>query len=186
MKSSLSMSAILVGYLKRTGFLLFLFFLVRDSVEAQTSGKQEFVVAVAESISISPPAGVSLTHDLSGNAQTFAPQDWNVRGNTARGVTVTFQTATPFINTANRNFKRDARLSLAYANTVGPASWVVTSRADETNFATGKNMAVVSARSNHAGMATMKLTVTFLTGDTSSLLAGNYTTTVTGTIAANP
>jgi hypothetical protein len=152
----------------------------------QTTGSQQFVVSVAESISITPPAAASLTHDLSGNPQTFAPQDWSVRGNTPRGVTVMFQSTTPFTHTANRNFKRDARLGLAYTGVSGPASWIVTAATDQTNYLNGKETAAVSARSNNPGSATMRLSVTFLTGDASSLLAGNYTTTITGTISANP
>jgi hypothetical protein len=176
----------------RSGITSFLFAILfaavsgNSEVIAQISGSQQLVVSVQEIVSITAPASASIDHDLTGNPQVFSPQDWLVRGNTARGVTVTFQTNGPFVNTANRNFRRDARLGLAFAGASGPAAWNVTIPADQSNFNTGKNTATVSARSNNPGSATMKLTVTFITGDASSLLAGNYVTTVTGTIAANP
>ena len=44
----------------------------------------------------------------------------------------------------------------------------------------------VTAKSDGVGRANMLLTVTFVTGDFASIKAGDYLTTVTGTVAANP
>ena len=156
------------------------------AVFAQTTGIQQYLVHVQQSVSITPPKNVELTHDLSSNPQAFPPQSWIVAGNTTHGVTVNFAVTKPFTHSTNASFRRDARLSLATGSTTGPASWAVTQPSASTNYVGNVNGAVVTARSNNVGRANMLLTVTFVTGDPGLLLAGDYVTTVTGTVSANP
>lgn len=150
---------------------------------AQT-GNQGFTVVVPQSLSITAPTGVTLTHDQSNNPQAFPEQAWIVRGNVRNGVTVTFATATPFVHTEDNNFKRNAKLELAVGTKQGPADWNVDTASDTTDFAANDNIAQVAASSNGVGRANLNLKVTFVTEDFSLFAAGNYVTTVTGTIAA--
>jgi hypothetical protein len=154
-------------------------------VQGQTTDSQLFTVRVPQNISISAPSDVLINHDLSNTDQAFAAQAWDVRGNTATGVTVNFSVNTPFIHQTNNTFKRDAKLSLAKGTTTGTANWTVTSSTDQTNYAGAKNNATVTAASDGAGRANMLVSVTFITGDVGSVLAGDYVTTVTGTVSAN-
>lgn len=151
---------------------------------AQSSGSQTFTVTVPQSISITAPSAAVLTHDQTDAAQTFQPQTWVVRGNARNGVNVTFSTAQPFIHSEDNSFKRDARLTLALGTSQGPATWVLGTSTDTTDFGTGDGVATVTAGSNGVGRSNLSLTVAFLTQDYGLVAAGNYVTTVTGTIAA--
>ena len=152
---------------------------------AQTTATQSFTVVVPQSLAITAPANISLNHDLTNNNQSFAAQSWNVRGNTTTGLSVNFAVAQPFTNTTNNAFMRDVQLGLATGATTGPATWSVTKATGSTNYAAGTQTANVAATSNGVGSANMLLSVTFLTGDVTTIAAGNYVTTVTGTVTAN-
>jgi hypothetical protein len=153
---------------------------------AATTGTQTFTVVVPESISIVAPNAVTITHDKSDLAQKFPVQAWVVKGNIKKGVNVAFATATPFVNTEDTSFKRDAKLELALNGKQGPASWTVEVPIDTSNYAGNKPGASVSAKSDGVGRANFDLTVSFITEDFNLFAAGDYTTTVTGTITANP
>lgn len=151
---------------------------------AATTGTQTFTVNVPSSISIEAPAAVSLTHDETNNPQAFPAQSWTVKGNTLNGLTVAFATAQPFVHATNNTFKRNARLELALGGVQGPAAWTVTTAADQTDYVANDNVAQVAAESNGVGRATFNLTVKFLTEEFGVFASGNYSTTVTGTVAA--
>lgn len=151
----------------------------------QTSGTQTFNVIVPPSISIVAPTATTITHDETDNNQNFQPQSWAVRGNGLNGVTVTFETASPFVHATDSTFKRDAKLSLAVGTTAGPAAWTVSKAIDTTAYASSDNDASVVATSNGVGRANLNLTVTFITDEFGSFAEGTYSTTVTGTVAAN-
>ncbi len=155
------------------------------SVHAATSGTQTFTVNVPTSVSIVAPAAASLTHDQTDNLQAFAPQAWVVKGNAVAGVNVSFSTATPFTHATNNTFKRDAKLELAVGTTLGPGAWTVGVPSDQSAYASGDNVALVSASSNGVGRANLNLTVKFVTEEFGVFAAGDYSTTVTGTVAAN-
>lgn len=153
-------------------------------VHAANNGNQTFTINVPASISIVAPNAASLVHDESDNPQAFPAQTWTVRGNTINGVTVAFSTTQPFIHETDSNFKRNARLELAVASSQGPATWTVTTPADETNYVANDNVAQVAAESNGVGRASLNLTVKFITEEFGVFAAGNYSTTVTGTVTA--
>jgi hypothetical protein len=155
------------------------------SAMAQTSGTQNFTVNVPTSVSITAPAAASITHDQTDNPQVFPTQAWVVKGNASTGLNVNFSTAQPFTHTVDNTFKRDCRLQLAVGTTQGPASWNVTTASDVSNYASGDNTALVAATSTGVGRANMNLTVSFITNEFGVFAAGDYTTTVTGTVAAN-
>lgn len=171
----------------RIGLIVFAFAIAVGIpvAEAQTTDSQIFTVRVPQNISITAPSDVLINHDLTSADQAFGAQAWDVRGNTASGVTVNFAVNSPFVNQTNNTFKRDARLSLAKGTTTGTANWTVTTATDQTNYTGSDNSATVTASSDGAGRANMLLTVTFVTGDIGSVLAGDYVTTVTGTVTAN-
>lgn len=155
------------------------------TASANNNASQGFTVVVPQSISISAPAAVSLTHDQTNNPQAFPAQPWVVRGNSRAGVNVSFATATPFVHVDDASFKRDARLSLAVGTVQGPATWTVNVNNDQTNYVNNDNSALVSATSNGVGRATFNLSVTFVTEEFGVFAAGDYLTTVVGTVAAN-
>jgi hypothetical protein len=155
-----------------------------SGLRAATTATQNYTVNVPVSISITAPSAASLTHDETDNPQAFPAQTWTVRGNNSTGVTVTFATAQPFVHATNNTFKRNARLELALGTVQGPASWTVTTAADETNYTSNDNVAQVAAESNGVGRANFNLTVKFMTEEFGVFAAGAYSTTVTGTVTA--
>ncbi len=156
------------------------------SANAQTTGTQTFTVNVPTAVSIVAPAAASINHDQSDNNNAFPAQTWIVKGNAVNGVNVSFATANPFTHATDNTMKRDAKLDLAVGTTAGPAGWTVTTPSDTSNFGSGDNVATVAATSNGVGRANMLLTVSFVTGSFGEFAAGAYSTTVTGTVAANP
>ena len=152
---------------------------------AQSSGNQTFTVIVPSSLSITAPTAATLTHDQSDSPQAFPAQAWVVKGNSRTGVAVTFATASPFVHSTDATFKRDAKLQLALGTTQGPAAWSVGVSNDVTDYAANDNVAQVTASSNGVGRANLNLSVSFIGGDYSLFAAGDYVTTVTGTVAAN-
>jgi hypothetical protein len=154
------------------------------SAMAATTGTQNFTVSVPTAVSIVAPSAVSLTHDETDNANAFPAQTWVVKGNDPDGVNVSFSTTTPFVGPGSS--KADVRLNLAVGTSQGPASWTVTTAVDTTDWAnsTPDNSALVAAQSNGVGRANLNLTVSFLGGEFGTYAAGDYVTTVTGTVAA--
>ena len=152
---------------------------------AQTSGSQKFRVVVPTSISITAPNEVEINHDESDNDQSFDPQQWIVKANVTQGVNVSFATTTPFTHTTLPQFKRDARLGLSTASSIGPAEWEVTQETDQTDYANDDGVALVTAVSNGVGRATFNLAVQFITDDYGTFAAGTYESTVVGTVSAN-
>jgi len=108
-----------------------------------------------------------------------------VKGNSNAGVNVSFATANPFIHTTLPTFKRDAKLNLAVGTTQGPATWTVGVAQDQTNYLLNDGIAAVTATSTGVGRANLNLSVTFVTEEFGVFAAGDYSTTVTGTVAAN-
>ncbi|MFO1064414.1 MAG: hypothetical protein U0892_11175 [Pirellulales bacterium] len=156
-----------------------------NTLLAQTTGNQTFTVQVPVSLSITAPTNaVSIQHDETNNLQSFPAQSWTVKGNAVAGVNVTFAAAQPFTNVTDTSVKRNAQLGLAVGSSQGPAAWTVDVASDATDYATNKNTAQVHCSSNGAGRASLNLTVKFVTEEYGLFPAGDYVTTVTGTIAA--
>jgi hypothetical protein len=146
---------------------------------------QVFTVTVPAVLTVSGPNDVSLTHDKSDANQAFAAQPWTASSNSGAGATINFSTNQAFTHVSDSSFKRDAKLDLAITSSDAPASWSVTTATDQTNHAGADEVATVQAASTAPGDVALNLTVTFLTSDFSTLLQGDYTTTVTATITAN-
>ena len=155
------------------------------TASAQTTDTQKFTVTVPSNVSIIAPVDVALTHDQTDANQSFPTQRWNVVGNTAAGVTVSFTTGSAFVHTTDPSNKRDASVGLVIASNTGPGVWNVTQAADSTDYVNSDDTAVVSAASNGPGSAAFDLAVTFITDTFGSFASGDYATTVTGTVTAN-
>ena len=155
------------------------------NVNAATTGNQKFTVTVPGAISITAPVNANLTHDESENDQIFPAQAWVVKGNSLAGVTASFSTASAFTHTVDSTAKRDAGLGLAVNSSVGSANWNVTQVSDQTDYANNDGVATVQVSSNGFGRATMDLSVSFITDGFGTFPAGDYETTVTGTVTAN-
>jgi len=155
------------------------------TVFGQSSAIQKFTVSVPTSVSIVAPTEASLTHDQSDNNQAFSPQTWTVKGNSAKGVNVSFNTGSAFAT--KDGDKRDAKLTLGLKSSAGKGTWTITTPTDSTDYAnaTPKEKATVTASSNGVGRAELDLTVEFLGGQWGLFAAGDYSTTITGTVAAN-
>lgn len=158
---------------------------VSSSALAQTSHSQQVVIRVPSRIRITPPKDALIAHDETDNDQTFPTQRWRVRANVRDGVTVVFSTDQAFTHTTDRTYKRDATLKLGVAWDLGPATWVVGQASDSTDYASGDETAAVQASSDRPGMAAFNLGVSFMTDTYGTFLAGDYVTTVTGTVTAN-
>lgn len=156
-----------------------------SQAKAQQTASQTYTVTVPTSIQISAPADATATHDESDNDLAFSPAAWTVSGNASAGVGVSFATATAFVHTVDSSFKRDAQLDLAVGTTEGPASWSVSTASDVTDYANSNEIATVTASSDGVGLANFDLTVTFITDTFGTFAAGDYSTTVTGTVTAN-
>lgn len=155
------------------------------AANAQTTASQKFSVTVPQNISITAPVDAVITHDETESDQTFAAQQWVVRGNALAGVIVNFSTDQAFTNTTDGSFKRDAQLSLGVASNQGPATWTVSQAADATDYANSDELATVQASSDGVGRATFDLGVTFVTDGFGSFAEGDYEMTVTGTVSSN-
>lgn len=152
---------------------------------AQTTDSQKFTVTVPANISIVAPVDAAITHDETDANQAFPAQAWQVVGNSLSGVSVSFATANAFVHATDPTYKQDARLGLSVTTTSGPGTWTVGQPQDTTDHANNDSIATVSASSNGTASATFALAVSFITGTYGSFPAGNYETTVTGTVTAN-
>ena len=138
-------------------------------------------LAFGDSIS-SPTSTVTITHNQSDADQAFSEQAWSASGLGALGATVNF-TAGRFQNASNASLKADCKMVLRVISFTIGSGWTATATTDTATSA--HTTATVSARSSLIGNASLGLTVTFVNSDFSTLGAGNYSTTVTGTITAN-
>ena len=163
------------------------FLVVAQVAQSALTDNQKFTVTVAKNVSITAPvADPSAALDPNSSATLAFPAEvWNVKGNVLNGVAVTFSTDQAFTNTTDSTYKRDAKLTLSTASSTGPASWVIGTGTDSTNYAGGDGVATVTASSNKAGQANFNIVVEFLTVDIAEVAAGSYETTVTGTVTEN-
>lgn len=156
-----------------------------SDASAQTTGTQTYTLTVDPVLTITAPAAATLTHNATDANQVFTAQQWSVSQNNGTGANVTFSTNQAF---TNGTVKRNAKLDLAIASSEAGAAWALTTATDQTAYAatTPDEVATVAANATGPGNATFGLTVTFIDTDYSLLKSGSYSTTITGTIAANP
>lgn len=157
---------------------------VSNSAFGQT---QQFTVVVADVLSITAPADVSINHDTTDANQSFAVADsnWAVLSNQGSGATVTFASSGLFTNVVGANtYTRDYNMTVSVES--DPDSvWSAVAGATTWESATDGAVGSVQAESTGPGNATLGLEVDFVDNNYSQLPAGNYTMAVTATIVAN-
>lgn len=126
-----------------------------------------------------------LTHDLRQSQQQFKEVRWDVH-NSRRddGIAVIWSIDSFSTQSGKHRFLADAGLNLRIVSAAPNRSWQVTQQSDSTNITKGDKSATVSAVCTDYGEATLGLTVTFSTSDTSVPAAGEYRTQLVGTITA--
>lgn len=160
--------------------------LTAASVQAQ-SDSQKFTVTVPTTITITAPTDAVATHDETENNQTIDAA-WTVVANDPDGVSISFSTDQAFTNTSDSDYKRDVKLDIALGSgNTGPAAWTFPTATDQTDYDAGTpdEIATVQAVSDDVGTATLDLTISFITDGYGTFAAGDYETTVTGTVTAN-
>ena len=155
-----------------------------SSVSFAQTDTQLYTITVPTVLQITAPTAATLTHDATDDDQAFSAETWVVEGNSTTGVNVSFATGTAFVHSSG-NYKRDVQLDVAVDSATGPGTWTVDTATDVTDYTNSDEVATVAVSSDDAGLANINLTVTFKTGDFSLFAAGDYTTTITGTVAAN-
>jgi hypothetical protein len=126
-----------------------------------------------------------LTHDLRHSQQLFKEVRWDVH-NSRRddGIAVIWSIDSFSTQGGKQRYLADAGLNLRILSSAPDRAWQVTQQSDSTNINKGDKSATVSAICTEYGEATLGLTVTFSTSDTSVPAAGEYRTQLIGTITA--
>ena len=131
-----------------------------------------------------PPAE-SLVHNGADSPQAFPEVVWQLYTGIDSGGYTAQWTCEPFVHSTKSTLKVDARLAIRVIGSDGFANWTAALPGDQTDYASGDSNAAVAAESFAVGDGQVGLTVTFLSNDYSTLAAGDYSTTVVGTITAN-
>lgn len=152
---------------------------------------QGLTLVVPSVLTITAPAAVSQNHNGTDTNQSLGAQRWTIVQNQVRGSTCTFTAPAFSMTNGATTVKRNSRLALAVYSGTGTttetaAGWAVTTSSSDSVYTPVPADASVSGASTAAGNASLDVTVTFLDTDYSTLANGSYTTTVTGTLAANP
>ena len=126
-----------------------------------------------------------LTHHLRSNLQQFSEVRWDVH-NSRRddGIAVIWTIDSFSTHSGKQKYLADAGLNLRILSAVPGRAWQITQQSDSTNITKGDKSATVSAICTEYGEATLGLTVTFSTSDTSVPAAGEYRSQLVGTITA--
>ena len=126
-----------------------------------------------------------LTHDLRHSQQLFKEVRWDVH-NSRRddGIAVIWSIDSFSTQGGKQRYLADAGLNLRILSAAPNRAWQITQQSDSTNITKGDKSATVSAVCTDYGEATLGLTVTFSSSDTSVPAAGEYRTQLVGTITA--
>lgn len=151
--------------------------------QSTDTDSQTFTVVVGDAIDISAPAGVSLPHPLTDVDLPFAQQAWNVYTSNSTGADVVLNMGR-FVNTSNLTYFREGQLDLAVLSSDATANWVPGGTVSDDTTTSGT--ATVDCSSSGPGTGQLGVSVTFLTGDASTMASGDYVATVVGTITNKP
>lgn len=123
-----------------------------------------------------------VTHSLQDATQAFSSVRWDIQNAALRDGCIVRWTAEPFVHESDSGVQADCEILLSLDRGSRPANWRVTIPRDATNVDGGKKLATVSMLSTGRGNAQVELQVLFRHPRVSSLAAGDYQTTLTGTI----
>jgi len=126
-----------------------------------------------------------IDHDGQDAPQVFDAERWTIVALIQRrGVTVQWA-CEPFRLVSDPSAAVDAQLSIEITKSNRGTRWVESIPQARTDFRMGNLEALVMVESDDAGVAQAGLTVTFLGDEIPLLMAGEYETTVIGTITEN-
>ena len=141
----------------------------------------------AQSLTIAAPtASVNATNVIGSESTEFTPQVWSLSSQSNTGASASFEVNAPFVATNDSNEKHNVQLALAAPSNSGVFPWFLVTASDSTDFQNGKNSATVTVSCDGPAVATIGLTVRFLSPSGDGVpSAGQHTTTVVGTIWSN-
>jgi spore coat protein U-like protein len=145
--------------------------------------QQKFTVNVAEGIAVTTPPQPEINIELTPGFDAFPVQLWNVRSNSVAGAVVEFATSGAFAHETMTGVKVDAGLDVAISSSTGPSNWLVTQGSDNSSYATGDESAVVQIVADGVGTAQVGLTMRFVQSSLEVIPVGEYSSTVTCTVA---
>ncbi len=123
----------------------------------------------------------AITHTLKTEPQSFAPVRWDIGSGFANGCVVEW-TAAPFTHVSQSTSLADCSVAVSIAQSNRRGQWRVVKASDKTNISSGTQPATVSIAAARPGTARVQLLVQFLGTNVTNLAAGDYQTTITGTI----
>lgn len=135
----------------------------------------------AQSVSPKVPTH-SIQHSLTNVVQEFPATQWDISNRVFRQGCIVQWTIEPFANASNQASQADSDISVRLIRSGRSARWRTTQEFDSTNIAAGKDEATVAVTSSRRGDAVAELLVRFRTANLAGLTAGQYHTTLTGTI----
>ena len=147
-----------------------------------------FIISVstceAQVLRVRPGSGTQLvTHTMQQGPQAFTAVRWDIQNAAFGNGCVVQWTADRFRLQQSTKYSADCELNLQLVRGTVNSQWVVTASRDASSIATGKQRAVVSAASQGRGNAQADIVVRFLTPTADQLVAGDYQTTLIGTIS---
>ena len=122
-----------------------------------------------------------VTHNLKAEPHAFDPVRWDIQNRFRNGCVVEWRVV-PFAHESAPAAVADCDLTVRLVQFNRRARWRVATPNDSTSVATGKNAATVSMTAAAPGNARAELVLRFNTSNVTSLAAGDYETTVVGTI----
>lgn len=157
-----------------------------NPLAAESTARQSFLVNVPRRLVISAPAAAPQVEMAEDAIQVTLPtQVWSVAANSHEGATVTLSTVQSFHNLDDDTIRRDAQLEVTVQNQSQARAWSVTHSIAITDHQTGQEEATVEVRSAGPGTADIGLKISLQSTSGQFTPAGDYSTTVIGTITAN-
>lgn len=125
----------------------------------------------------------TVLHSLKDEPQTFEPVRWDLQNRFPNGCVVEWE-ADVFRHGKKASSKADCHLSIQVTrSSPRSADWRVTAEHDATSLKGGKETARVSVASSSEGNGRVEMIVRFVQDDVFQLAAGDYRTTIVGTIS---
>lgn len=172
--------------MKRNRHILSVFAAFCTVVTSTSADDQNYTLNVIPFMSLEALRGPNFAeHPLTADNVVLSDSRWRARSSSTTGSTVTFETNHSFWNTTAPEIKRDAILRLTRLQGPPTGGWTITVAEDQTDYASGDEVASVSMASVGPGMQMVRMEVEFITGNLSTLRGGNYELVVTGTITQN-
>ena len=124
----------------------------------------------------------SIAHSLTNTPQEFPASQWEVENpGYNRGCVVQWSISS-FQHESGPSIRADCDLSVTLIKSGNSSRWSTPTPFDSTNLSKGKQSASVAIASTRRGDAVAELRVRFIQPQISTLAAGRYHTTLTGTI----